>query len=111
MTWFRFFLPVTSIGPEQARKIMADSDGWTLLDVRQKAEYDGGHLEGSIHIPLFQVRKRAGELNKGTALLVYCRCGNRSRLASRFLAAKGFTGVYNIEGGILGWEQHKEGLP
>jgi len=103
MRWLRFFSKVASIGPERAREIMGSSEGWILLDVRQGAEYDGGHLDGSTHIPLSQIMNRAGELDREKLLLVYCRCGNRSRLASRILAAKGFAEVRNIEGGILGW--------
>nr|WP_264294094.1 rhodanese-like domain-containing protein [Desulfoluna spongiiphila] len=103
MRWLRFFSKVASIGPERARAIMESSQGWILLDVRQKAEYDGGHLDGSIHIPLSQIMNRAGELDREKRLLVYCRCGNRSRLASRILTAKGFAEVWNVEGGILAW--------
>jgi len=104
MRWLKFFSPVRSIGPERAREMMTDNDRWILLDVRQRAEYEGGHLEGATHIPLFQTVGRAKELDPEKVLLVYCRCGNRSRLASRLLAAKGFTDVYNVDGGIVGWD-------
>lgn len=105
MKWLKFFSPVKSISPERAREIISRDTGWILLDVREPSEYAGGHLAGSVHIPLFQTAKRAGELDREKTLLVYCRCGNRSKLASRILAAKGFSDVYNVEGGILGWER------
>lgn len=104
MKWLKFFSPVKSISPERARGIISREAGWILLDVREPSEYAGGHLAGSVHIPLFQTAGRAGELDREKTLLVYCRCGNRSKLACRILAAKGFSEVYNVEGGIVRWE-------
>jgi rhodanese-related sulfurtransferase len=103
MKWLKFFYPVKSIDSAKAKAMMKDGEGWTLLDVREPSEYADGHLEGSIHIPLFDTGKRAGELEPGKTLLVYCRSGSRSKLAIRILAVKGFTEVYNIKGGMLGW--------
>ncbi len=105
MRWLKFFLPVKSIKPQRAKEMMASGDGWVLLDVREPSEYAEGHIRDSVHIPLFETTKRAGELKKENTILVYCRSGSRSKLASRFLAAKGFDEVYNIEGGILGWQE------
>ncbi|BCS96787.1 hypothetical protein DSLASN_24190 [Desulfoluna limicola] len=109
MRWLKFFMPVKSIKPERAKEMMASGDGWVLLDVREPSEYDEGHLEGSVHMPLFDTGKRAMELQKEGAILVYCRSGSRSKLASRILAAKGFDEVYNIEGGILAWQDQGQG--
>ncbi|WP_300668177.1 rhodanese-like domain-containing protein [Desulfoluna sp.] len=109
MKWLKFFSPVKSITSLRAKEMMGAEAGWILLDVREPSEYAQGHIKGSVHIPLLQTGKRSGELGKGKTVLVYCRCGNRSKLASRILAAKGFIDVYNVEGGIVGWEGEGEG--
>lgn len=94
----------TSITPEQAKKMMDESTGYVILDVRTQAEYDEGHLEGAILIPDYEVEQRAeAELpDKNQLIFVYCRSGRRSRNAAAELAALGYTSVYEI-GGILNW--------
>ena len=71
---------------------------YLILDVRTDEEYERGHIENSIHIPLDDLRKRLNELDKSKKYLIYCRTGLRSYLACRILMQNGFD-VYNITGG------------
>ena len=72
-----------------------------LLDVREDDEWDAGHAEGALHIPLAEVPQRLGELPEGE-LHVVCRGGGRSLRAATWLQANGYDAV-NVEGGMGAW--------
>ncbi len=76
-----------------------------ILDVRTSCEYEKGHLYNAILIPHDELEIRINELEeyKNTEIIVYCKSGYRSQLASEILVEYGFTKVYNILGGILAW--------
>ena len=63
----------------------------TLLDVRTNAEVSNGRLEGSLHIPVDELRERLGELDPAKPVYVNCQSGLRSYLACRILTQCGFT--------------------
>ena len=84
-------------------KEMIDSDEVFLLDVRAQAEYDEGHISGSILIPLQVIESRLDEIPKDEKILVYCRSGRRSAEANQILIDNGFKQVYNMQGGIIDW--------
>lgn len=69
-----------------------------ILDVRTKKEYDAGHIEGCIHIPLQELRNRLDELTGEQNLLVYCKGGMRSYMACRILLQNGYR-CQNLSGG------------
>jgi len=79
-----------------------------LLDVREPDEWQAGHIAGSQHIPLGQLRERLAEVPKAKTILAVCRHGNRSEAASRGLRTLGYT-VENLEGGVTAWT--RAGLP
>lgn len=85
-------------------KEMMEEDGVIVLDVRTKEEFDSGHIEGALLLPLDTIAERADELlpEKSVKLLVYCRSGNRSRSASEQLIEMGYTQVFDF-GGIIDW--------
>jgi len=70
----------------------------TLLDVRTTMEYDNGHIDGFVNIPLDDLRGRLAELDPHKTVYVNCRSGQRSYLAARILSQRGFD-VYNLDGG------------
>lgn len=73
-----------------------------VLDVREDAEWQAGHIEGAIHIPLSTLPLRADELPEGQ-ILVTCKAGGRSAQAVAWLTANGHEAV-NLAGGMLDWE-------
>ena len=77
--------------------------GLVLLDVRGPGEREQGYIEGSIHIPLAQLRERAGELDPARPLVAYCAGGYRSSIASSLLRASGFADVSDLIGGYYAW--------
>lgn len=70
-------------------------DGAVIIDVRTPGEFAGGHVKGSINIPLDQISTKADTLKKQKSIIVCCRSGNRSGQAKRILNAKGLTNVEN----------------
>jgi rhodanese-related sulfurtransferase len=74
-----------------------------LVDVREPAEWAGGHLAHAVHIPLSTVPDRIEEFD-GSPTYVICRSGGRSDRACAFAAAQG-RAVVNVVGGMMAWEQ------
>ena len=73
-----------------------------LIDVREVAELEAGHIPGVKHIPLGLLEFRMHELNKNIPYIMVCRSGGRSGQATAFLEAQGFD-VTNMSGGMLEW--------
>lgn len=79
------------------------TNGAVLLDVRTRAEYAQGHIEGSINIPLDEIEDAARKIpDKNTPVFVYCHSGARSGRAAAYLKGCGYTSVKNI-GGIISY--------
>lgn len=80
-----------------------------LIDVRTIEEYENGHIEGAINIPLNTINKDSIEKvtdSKIDNIIVYCQSGNRSREASIKIIELGYTNVYDL-GSINNWEMVK----
>jgi NADPH-dependent 2,4-dienoyl-CoA reductase/sulfur reductase-like enzyme/rhodanese-related sulfurtransferase len=82
-----------------------------VLDVRDPKEFDAGHIEGAVHIPLPQLRDRLAELPPDREIMVYCKAGQRSYYATRILIQHGFK-VKNLPGGFTTYAHfHKRPAP
>ncbi|GAA0716996.1 hypothetical protein GCM10008905_02120 [Clostridium malenominatum] len=75
-----------------------------ILDVRTEQENQEGRIEGSINIPLDELRDRISELHKSKKYYIYCRVGQRGYIAQRILEQKGFD-TLNLSGGYKFYEQ------
>lgn len=92
------------ISGEQAKHLMDTETDFIIIDARTEEEFNEGHIEGAILIPEYEIGERAGkELpNKDQLILVYCRSGRRSKIASQALDDLGYTNVKEF-GGIIDW--------
>jgi rhodanese-related sulfurtransferase len=90
---------------EQAKTLIESRPSLIILDVRTQEEYENGHIEKAILIPVSELENRMDELSKDNELLVYCRTGNRSSNAVRILRANGFMRVFHMKDGITAWIQ------
>lgn len=92
------------VNSEQAIKMMAENEGYIILDVRTPAEYHEGHIEGAINVPNEEINdKEIKRLpDKNQMIFVYCRSGNRSKDASEKLVKLGYTNIIEF-GGINTW--------
>jgi len=84
-------------------------DEVTIVDVREPYEWQAGKIDGAIHIPLNALMSGGGaDLDQSKPMVMVCRVGNRSELATLMMQARGFE-AYNLEGGMDAWA--REGLP
>ena len=88
---------------EQAKQLIEEKSNLVILDVRTVSEYDDGHIEGALNIPVQEIEGRLDELSKNNEILVYCRTGNRSSTAVEIMQANGFTKIYHMHRGITAW--------
>ena len=98
-----------NITAEEAKAIMDSEEGYIILDVRTQEEYDEGHIPGAILIPNTEIEARAEESlpDKEQLILVYCRSGRRSKMATEILAELGYTNIREF-GGIIDWPYEVE---
>lgn len=92
---------VDAIGLEQMRT----QGEVVLIDVRTEGEFTQGSIQGAKHIPLHMLPLVADQLENEKPMIIICRSGARSAQACAFLGSKGFTNVYNLRGGVMGWAQ------
>ena len=92
------------ITPQQAKEIMDTEQDYIIIDARTEEEFAEGHIENAILIPEYEIKDRAEkELpDKDALILVYCRSGRRSKIASEELVKLGYTNVKEF-GGIIDW--------
>ena len=88
----------------EAKQIMDTEKEYIIIDARTEEEFAQGHIKDAILIPEYEVADRAkSELpNKDALILVYCRSGRRSKIASEELVKLGYTNVKEF-GGIIDW--------
>ena len=92
------------INMDEAIAMMEEESGYIILDVRTPEEFADKHIPGAINIPNETIStEEIPELpDKDQLILVYCRSGNRSKQASKKLAALGYTNIVEF-GGINDW--------
>lgn len=88
------------VSREEARKLI--DEGAQLVDVRADHEWEAGHIAGATHIALPELPQRTGEIDNDRQVVVYCRGGNRSSMATAALDEAGFDAV-KLSEGIVGW--------
>ena len=77
-----------------------------VLDVRTPEEYAEGHVPGAVNVPHDQLASRLAEVPKDKDVVVYCRSGRRSALATDVLAANGYKRVSHLDGDMQAWVAH-----
>jgi rhodanese-related sulfurtransferase len=83
-------------------QLAADTTRVVVLDVREPDELASGRIAGSVNIPLGQLRRRVGELDRATRFVTVCRSGRRSQTAAELLTGAGLD-VANLDGGMSRW--------
>ena len=98
-----------NITAEEAKQIMDNEEGYIILDVRTREEYDQGHIPGAIVISHEEIAEKAEDVltDKDQLILVYCRSGRRSKIAAEALVELGYTNIREF-GGISDWPYETE---
>ena len=92
------------VSREEAQKLV--DEGAQLVDVRAEHEWEAGRIAGAAHLPLAELAERTGELDPERPVVLYCRGGNRSTMATAALADAGFDAA-KLSEGIVGWEESR----
>lgn len=110
-TWAKLTLTFAGMWELEPRWLEEHASDVQLIDVRDRAEYDGelGRIRGARLVPIDRLRDELGSLDRSRPIVCVCRSGARSAQATVLLAAAGFDRVANLAGGMLRW--NAEGLP
>ncbi|NJD67421.1 MAG: hypothetical protein C3F12_03620 [Candidatus Methylomirabilota bacterium] len=100
--------PFERINVETAKNLI-EAGGMVVIDVRESAEWNQGHIAEAVHIPLATLMNRPRDLLKQDGIIFVCAEGIRSAVACEVAAAVGRTRLYNLEGGTRAWL--KQGYP
>ena len=98
-----------ALPPEELYRRLLAGERMQLVDVREAVEFAGLHIGLADLVPLAELERRVGELERDRPIVCICRSGQRSSQAAGKLAALGFPAVSQLEGGLIAWE--KAGLP
>lgn len=94
---------VGTVSVAEAKAMIAANPKLVLIDVREAAEFETGHIQGALLRPLGQVSNWSKPLDKNAEYLLVCRSGHRSGLAASRLVSSGFEHVTSMTGGMLAW--------
>lgn len=97
---------INQITVGELRKRIVEEDAF-IIDVREPAEYQRGHIKGAVNIPMSQFRGRLDEIPKDRPVYCHCRIGQRSYNVVRALNQLGFDNAVNIGGSFLGFSNHE----
>lgn len=92
-----------NVNVEEARAVYRNP-GVTIVDVRERDEYNAGHIPGALLIPLSELPQRLKDVPRDTEVILVCRSGNRSQQAYDYLKQQGFTNIHNLVGGMRAWQ-------
>ncbi len=96
----------TDLSVNQFKEYLAKNPLVTLLDVRTPEEFSAGHLKNAVNIPVNDPNfdAKVSKFDKTQVMMVYCRSGHRSVIASGKLLTLGFVSILNLEKGINSWQ-------
>jgi adenylyltransferase/sulfurtransferase len=94
---------IPAISTHELKRKLDAHEALELIDVREPFEYEIARIDGAKLIPLTEIADRTGELQREQPIIVHCHSGMRSAQAVRLLQQRGFSNVYNLEGGIDAW--------
>jgi hydroxyacylglutathione hydrolase len=106
LTWHQAGLPLSTteqISVEELRHRIDEKSVDTIIDVRRPLEWNGGHIDEAIHMPLNHLAESALSLNRDSKLAVVCAGGYRSSIACSVLEQLGFRNISNVVGGMTAW--------
>jgi molybdopterin/thiamine biosynthesis adenylyltransferase/rhodanese-related sulfurtransferase len=99
---------ISEIDASEASSLLASSEPPLFLDVRERDEWDEGHIPGAQHIPRGNLESRVeGAIpDRNRPIVVYCAVGSRSAFATKTLDDLGYTSVLNLAGGYTDWKRN-----
>lgn len=95
---------IKPITKQEIESIKSKKDSVKLIDIRTPAEYEKAHIEGAINIPAEILADSTSIFTEKDVIVFICNKGHeRSQHAASIISSKGFSNVYYLEGGVVGW--------
>jgi rhodanese-related sulfurtransferase len=100
------------ISVQEAAALMRGEPRPEILDLRERADYDQGHIAGAISVPAAEFKERLADLNlpKTGPVVLYSADDARARDATRLLYESGYQGALTLKGGIVAWQAAGQAL-
>jgi len=95
--------------PERVAQLLAEDPSLQLIDVREPAEHQAGHIDGTRLIRLVELTAQADSIERARPVVFYCRVGARSLMAAQAFRGAGFE-AYSMTGGLVRWAQEQRAL-
>lgn len=97
-----------TISPQEVKELMDKHEPMVILDVRTPGEFARGKIPGAINLPVDEVAAKIETvvLDKKVPVYVYCLSATRSPIAVQIMENLGYTNVYNMDPGLLGWRAY-----
>jgi molybdopterin/thiamine biosynthesis adenylyltransferase/rhodanese-related sulfurtransferase len=98
---------IEEVDARRANELLAE-DSYAVVDVREQAEWDEGHLPGAMHVSRGNLESRIEQAvpDRSQPVLLYCASGNRSAFAARTLNELGYENVVSLAGGFIDWKRN-----
>lgn len=103
VAWILARLPVTQAPQISVEELHDLAPEIQIVDVRRQGEWQSGHIENAINIPLDKLESRLAVLDRSRSVAVHCKSGYRSSIATSLLERAGFEQVMNVTGGFDAW--------
>ena len=103
VAWILTGLPLAQTPQISVEELHAMAGDVQILDVRRLPEWQSGHIEGAIHMPLDKLRSQVAGLDRTKPIAVHCKSGYRSSIAASLLERAGFEQAMNVTGGFDAW--------
>ncbi len=99
---------IDEVGAAEASRLLDEKEAPLVVDVRERDEWDEGHLPGAIHIPRGSLESRIEQAaaDPSQPIVLYCSQGNRSAFAARSLGELGYSRVSSLAGGFTDWKRN-----
>lgn len=95
---------VQLIKPADLQNMIASKENFVLVDVREAADYNNGHIAQAVNMPASTFDQDYTKLKPGQKIVLICYSGETSQAAGQFLISKGYANVSSVQGGMEGWQ-------
>lgn len=107
---FRKPATVPEITADELASRISAGERVQVIDVRERSEWNDGHIPNSTLIPLGDFAARINQIKRDQPVVMVCRSGNRSYYAAAALHSAGYTDVWNLTGGVIAWNRARHPL-
>jgi sulfur-carrier protein adenylyltransferase/sulfurtransferase len=99
---------IEEVDASETTRLLASDQPPTLVDVRERDEWDEGHIAGAVHVTRGNLESRIEQAvpNRDQPVVLYCASGNRSAFAAKTLEELGYSTVYSLAGGYTDWKRN-----